>query len=82
MRMSHNTWIHRAVRVAVRPLAAGPITPNQVTTLRLTVGLAAAAALAHGAEAWRAAGAGIFGLGLFPAPAAGVVARPLGQSRP
>ncbi len=41
--MSHNTWIHRAVRVAVRPLAAGPITPNQVTTLRLAVGLGAAA---------------------------------------
>ncbi len=41
--MSHNTWIHRAVRVAVRPLAAGPITPNQVTTLRLAVGLGAPA---------------------------------------
>ncbi len=48
--MSHNTWIHRTVRVAVRPLAAGPITPNQVTTLRLAVGLVAAAALATGTK--------------------------------
>ncbi len=61
--MSHNTWIHRTVRIAVRPLAAGPITPNQVTTLRLAVGLVAAAALAHGDDAWRGWGAGSVVLG-------------------
>lgn len=41
--MSHNTWIHRAVSVVVQPLTATPVTPNQVTTLRLITGLAAAA---------------------------------------
>ncbi len=80
--MSHNTWIHRTVRVAVRPLAAGPITPNQVTTLRLAVGLVAAAALAHGDEAWRAWGAGIFVLGLFLDRADGELARLSGKTSP
>ena len=46
--MSHNTWIHRAARVAVRPLAAGPITPNQVTTLRLAVGLVSVSSVVTG----------------------------------
>ncbi|MCH8809595.1 MAG: CDP-alcohol phosphatidyltransferase family protein [Proteobacteria bacterium] len=80
--MSHNTWIHRTMRVAVRPLAAGPITPNQVTTLRLAVGLVAAAALAHGDGAWRAWGAGIFVLGLFLDRADGELARLSGKTSP
>ena len=36
----------------VRPLVDTPITPNQVTTLRLLCGIAAAAALAVGVEWW------------------------------
>ena len=48
--MSHNTWIHRIVRVGVRPLVATPVTPNQLTTLRLASGLAATAAFAVGDE--------------------------------
>ncbi len=63
--MSHDTWIHRAARVVARPLARTPATPNQVTTLRLAVGLAAAAALAQGEADWRHGGAGLFILGLF-----------------
>ncbi len=78
--MSHNTWIHRAARVAVRPLASGPITPNQVTTLRLAVGLGAAAALAHGGEAWRAWGAGLFVLSMFLDRADGELARLSGKT--
>jgi phosphatidylglycerophosphate synthase len=59
--MSHDTWIHRGVRAAVvRPLARTPVTPNQITTLRLATGLAAAAALAVGTVGWRDAGAGLF----------------------
>lgn len=46
--MSHNTWIHRLVRPAVRPLAHSRLTPNHVTTLRLIAGAAAAAAYARG----------------------------------
>ncbi len=70
------------MRVAVRPLAAGPITPNQVTTLRLAVGLAAAAALAHGDEAWRAWGAGLFILSFFLDRADGELARLTGKTSP
>ena len=40
--MSHNTWIHRGVRILVRPLAKTPVTPNQITTLRLLTGIGAA----------------------------------------
>ncbi len=49
--MSHNTWIHRFVRPAVRPLAHSRLTPNHVTTLRLIAGTAAAGAYALGTEA-------------------------------
>ncbi len=78
--MSHDTWMHRSMRVAVRPLAASPVTPNQVTTLRLAVGLAAAAAFAHGDEAWRHWGAGIFLLGMLLDRADGELARLSGKS--
>ncbi len=46
--MSHNTWIHRFVRLGVRPLAHTRLTPNHVTTMRLATGVAAAAAYAAG----------------------------------
>lgn len=46
--MSHNTWIHSAVRVGVRPLARTSVTPNQVTAARLFTGIAAAALIATG----------------------------------
>jgi phosphatidylglycerophosphate synthase len=80
--MSHNTWIHRSVRVLIRPLAASAVTPNQVTTLRLGVGLAAAAALAHGDEAWRDWGAGLFVLSMFLDRADGELARLSGKTSP
>ena len=80
--MSHDTWIHRAARVAVQPLVASPVTPNQVTTLRLVVGLAAAAAFAHGDPTWRDWGAGLFVLGLFLDRADGELARLSGKTSP
>lgn len=80
--MSHNTWIHRGVRLAVRPLVRTPVTPNQLTTLRLLTGLAAAVALGHGGEAWRDWGAGIFVLGLFLDRADGELARLGGKTSP
>ena len=55
-RISHNTYIHRMVRPAVRPLVATGITPNHLTTVRLAGGLAAAAAVAVGTAAWHYAG--------------------------
>ncbi len=47
--MSHNTWIHKAARATiVRPLLATSVTPNQLTTVRLVLGLTAAGVVAFG----------------------------------
>ena len=78
--MSHNTWIHRAVRVAVRPLVATRLTPNHVTAVRLATGIAAAGAFAQGDEAWRMWGAGIFLVSMFLDRADGELARLSGKT--
>ena len=62
--MSHDTWIHRIVRVGVRPLVDSPVTPNHLTALRLACGLGAAAGFASGAGGWAGGWAGV-GAGLF-----------------
>ena len=80
--MSHDTWIHRSVRVAVRPLAATPVTPNHLTTLRLAVGFAAALALAEGSDLWRHVGAGVFLFGMLLDRADGELARLSGKTSP
>lgn len=80
--MSHNTWIHRAARLAVRPLATTRIAPNHVTTLRLVTGFAAAGVLAHGDDAWRHWGAGIFLFSMFLDRADGELARLSGKTSP
>lgn len=80
--MSHNTWIHRTVRVAiVRPLAKTPVTPNQLTTVRLLAGIAAAVCMAIGPE-WRAIGGGLFVVSVFLDRADGELARLTGQTSP
>ncbi len=48
--MSHDTWLHRIARPGARILAHTPVTPNQVTTLRLALGLAASGLFALGPE--------------------------------
>ncbi len=78
--MSHNTWIHRFVRLGVRPLVGTRVTPNHLTTARLATGLAAAAALAVGdteASAW---GAGLFVVSVLLDRADGELARLGGTS--
>ena len=51
--MSQNTLIHALVRPAVRAVAAHTgLTPNHLTTLRLTTGLAAAMIFAQGTYGW------------------------------
>jgi phosphatidylglycerophosphate synthase len=80
--MSHNTWIHRTARVVARPLARTPVTPNQVTTLRLAAGLAAAAALAQGESDWRHWGAGMFVLSMYLDRLDGELARLGGKTSP
>ncbi len=78
--MSHDTWIHRCVRVPVRHLAKTPVTPNQLTTLRLVTGLGAAAAFAQGSDPYFHLGAGIFVLSVFLDRADGELARLSGKT--
>ena len=73
--MSHNTWIHRSVRVLVRPMVRTPVTPNHLTALRLVTGLAAAAAFAVGEELWQYYGAALFFLSILLDRADGELAR-------
>ncbi len=73
--MSHNTLIHRIVRVGVRPLVGTAVTPNHLTSLRLVTGLAAAAAFAVGSDELRAWGGGIFVVSLALDRADGELAR-------
>ncbi|MDP6952710.1 MAG: CDP-alcohol phosphatidyltransferase family protein [Alphaproteobacteria bacterium] len=77
--MSHNTWAHRFVGLAVRPLAKTSVTPNQITAVRLATGLAAAAALAAG---FLHLGAGLWLLSMLCDRADGMLARLTGKSTP
>ena len=77
--LSHDTWIHRGVRTLVRPLVKTPVTPNQITTLRLLTGIGAAAAFGVGDDDWRAVGAGIFVLSMVLDRADGELARLSGK---
>ena len=79
--MSSNTIVHRAVRPVVRAIAPSGVTPNQITTLRLATGIAAAIAFA-GDGNWPAIGAGIFLLSFFLDRMDGDLARLTGQSSP
>ena len=73
--MSHNTWIHRIVRVGVRPLVPTAVRPNHITSLRLAVGVAAAGLCAHGDPVWLAWGAGLFVVSVLLDRADGELAR-------
>ncbi len=73
--MSHNTWLHRMVRVPMRPLARTRVTPNQVTMLRLATGLGAALICALGPGTWQYVGVGLFLLSALMDRADGELAR-------
>lgn len=77
--MSHDTLIHRIVRPVMRHVAPLGVTPNQVTTLRLVTGLAAAAAFAAGTKASFDIGAAIFVLSMLLDRADGELARQTGK---
>ncbi len=78
--MSHNTWIHRGVRVLVRPLAKTPVTPNQITVLRLLTGLAAVFCFAIADPVrWIYWGVGLFVLSMLLDRADGELARLTGK---
>lgn len=78
--MAHNTWIHWLARLAVRPLRRTAVTPNHVTTARLVVGLAAAAAFGVGRSPWHYAGSGLFLVSMLLDRADGELARLTGRS--
>jgi phosphatidylglycerophosphate synthase len=80
--VSSTTWVHRAARIAVRPLVSTPLTPNHLTTLRLATGIAAAAAFAFGERAWDIAGGVLFVLSAFLDRADGELARISGRTSP
>jgi phosphatidylglycerophosphate synthase len=79
--MSHNTWIHRIVRVGVEPLAKTRITPNQLTSVRLGLAIGAAALMAVGPR-WHSYGAGLFLLSMLLDRADGELARITGRTTP
>lgn len=72
-------WDQRLARVLVRPLAAWPVTPNQITTLSLIFGVAGAVLLAFGSTAayW---GAFLYMLAQFVDHMDGELARQTGQT--
>ncbi len=78
--MSDNTWMHRGVRVLVRPLAGTAVTPNQLTSARLLTGLGAATAFATGVDAWMNAGGALFLLSMLLDRADGALARMTGKT--
>jgi archaetidylinositol phosphate synthase len=78
--MSHDTWMHRVVRLGVRPLADTRVTPNQLTTLRLGAGIGAGALLAQGGQPWFDLGAALFLVGMLLDRADGDLARLTGKT--
>ncbi len=80
--MSHDTWLHRSVRAAVRPLAATSIEPNHITTARLATGLLAAGLFAVGGQTMLYWAAGSFLLSMLLDRADGELARSSGKTSP
>ena len=58
--MTHDTWMHRMVRPMVRPLVRTPVAPNQLTWLRLLIGVSAALVFAQEEDVWSQWGAALF----------------------
>lgn len=74
------TWDARLARRLVTPLVDTRVTPNHLTTLRLIVGIAGAAALARGSFVWTNIGALLIVLSNFIDHTDGELARISGKS--
>ena len=68
------------MRPAARVLKDTPVTPNQITWLRLGLGVAAALAIADGRTLWLNWGAGLFLFGFFLDRLDGELARASGRT--
>jgi archaetidylinositol phosphate synthase len=77
--MSHDTLIHHLVRPCVRWIAPTRVTPNQLTTLRLLTGFAAAALFARGPGFGFDIGGFLFLISMLFDRADGELARQTGQ---
>jgi phosphatidylglycerophosphate synthase len=73
-------WDQRIARFLVRPLVHTPVTPNHITTLRLSSGLAACGCLAYGEIPFIHWGAGLFFLSNFIDHMDGELARLSGKT--
>ena len=71
--------MHKLVTIGVKPLVKTPITPNQITTVRLITGVSAALFFAVGEDSFTTMGAGVFILSLLLDRADGVLARLTGK---
>jgi len=71
--------LHKLVTIGVKPLVKTPITPNQITTVRLITGVSAALFFAMGEDSFTTIGAGVFILSLLLDRADGVLARLTGK---
>jgi phosphatidylglycerophosphate synthase len=76
----HAPWDARLARHLVRPLKSSWVTPNQLTTLRFAVGLAAAAAFLPGTYGWSNAAALLVIVSNFLDHADGELARMSGKT--
>ena len=74
------TWDGRLARRLVMPLRDTTVTPNQLTTVRLAIGLAGAAALAAGSYRWSNFGAFMIVLSNFVDHTDGELARISGKT--
>ena len=72
--------MHRVGRVVARPLVNTPVTPNQITTLRLLSGIGAALAFAVGTPWWSQVGCIVFVLSFVLDRADGELARLSGKT--
>jgi phosphatidylglycerophosphate synthase len=72
--------VHKAARVAVRPLVNTAVAPNHLTTLRLLTGFAAAAAFAAGTRRWDIVAGWVFVVSAFLDRADGELARISGKT--
>jgi archaetidylinositol phosphate synthase len=78
--MSHDTWIHRAARVCVRPLLETPVVPNHLTAARLVSGIAAAGLIASAQAQLTIVGCVLFLLSTLLDRADGELARLSGRA--
>ncbi len=79
--MSHDTWLHRIARPGARLLAHTPVTPNQVTTARLVLGLVATGLFALGPR-WNLAAGLVYLASMLFDRMDGVLARLTGRTTP